>query len=120
MTLNKKEVFLDAMNVAAGNVSIACKKARIARETFYRWKRDDPEFANKVFELEESLLDMAETMLLKNIKEGRTAEIIFFLKTKGKKRGYIERSEVDLSNNQHDFKGLSTEELLELVKNPGQ
>ena len=31
------------------------------------------------------------------MKEGSTSATIFFLKTKGKKRGYIERQEIDLS-----------------------
>ena len=55
----------------------------------------DQSFATKVDEVKEGLLDFAEHQLLSNIKEGKTAEILFYLKTKGKKRGYIERQEVD-------------------------
>lgn len=40
-------------------------------------------------------LDFAESELFKQIKEGNITGVIFFLKTKGKKRGYIERSEFD-------------------------
>jgi hypothetical protein len=32
--------------------------------------------------------------LLNAIREGKTAELLFYLKTKGKKRGYVERQEI--------------------------
>ncbi len=40
-------------------------------------------------------MDFAESQLYKQIKEGSTAATIFYLKTKGKKRGYIERQEIE-------------------------
>ena len=41
------------------------------------------------------------------------------LKTKGKKRGYIERSEVKIDNGRPDFTGYTTEQLIELAKENG-
>ena len=32
--------------------------------------------------------------IFENIRDGRTAEMIFYLKSKGKKRGYVERQEI--------------------------
>ncbi|MBR9804134.1 hypothetical protein GYB59_21655, partial [bacterium] len=37
--------------------------------------------------------------LLKKIKKGDIAAIIFFLKTQGRNRGYSERHEINLSDN---------------------
>jgi hypothetical protein len=56
------------------------------------------------------------------IKENSTAATIFFLKTKGKKRGYIERQEIDHTTQGEaigssiDLSKLSTEVLLALEK----
>lgn len=94
----RKENFLKAFELSAGNVSIACAKAGIVRDTFYIWKKSDEEFKERVTDITESLLDMAETILLKGVKEGKTAELLFFLKTKGKKRGYVERVEHDIND----------------------
>ena len=86
--------FLEVYASKMGNVSKACKAANISRQTYYDWMKDK-EFAGKVDEVREGLLDFAEHQLLSNIKDGKTAEILFYLKTKGKARGYIERQEVD-------------------------
>lgn len=43
----------------------------------------------------ETLLDLAESKLIQNIQDQDTTSIIFYLKTQGKKRGYIEKSEID-------------------------
>jgi len=88
-----KEKFIEAFESTACNVSVTCKKIGISRNCYYDWRKQDPIFEEAIVELEESLMDFAETMLYKGIKEGKTAELIFYLKTKGKKRGYVERLE---------------------------
>ena len=93
MAKNRDE-FLEVFASKMGNVSKACKAANISRQTFYDWMKDS-DFAGQVDEVREGLLDFAEHQLLSNIRDGKTAEILFYLKTKGKKRGYIERQEVD-------------------------
>ena len=45
-------------------------------------------------EARETMLDNAETTLYDEALNGNTAALIFFLKTQGKSRGYIERTEL--------------------------
>ena len=51
---------------------------------------------------------MAESKLMENINGNDNTSIIFFLKTKGKKRGYVEKQEVELIKpiDEIDFDGI--------------
>lgn len=111
-----QSLFIDALMNSAGNISHACKKIGISRNTYYEWRKDDREFDSSCEEQQEAIIDMVETKLMSNIQEGKTAEIIFFLKTKAKHRGYVEKQELDIKKDTHDLSGLSTEEILELLK----
>ncbi len=93
-TIKKKAAFLEAYESKANNVSLACKAVGIVRQTYYNWLQEDEQFKNSVQEMDEAMLDFAETALFKQIKDGNTISLIFFLKTKGKKRGYVERQEI--------------------------
>lgn len=84
---------LEALGKTLGVVTPALKAANVGRTTFYGWLKDDPDFAESVKELEDVSLDFAEHALHKKIENGNTASIIFYLKTKGKGRGYVERLE---------------------------
>jgi len=110
-----QDAFLEAYKSSACNVSISCQKVGISRNTFYEWKKADPEFNRAISEEDESLLDFAETMLFKAIKEGKTPELIFFLKTKGQKRGYIEKQRIDVSSDRPDLSGLTLDEMKAIV-----
>ena len=93
----KKETLLKALEKSLGVVTIACKKADIPRSTYYKWLKDDEEFRQQVQEIENVALDFAESQLHQQIQDNSTAATIFFLKTKGKSRGYTEKSELDIT-----------------------
>lgn len=85
-----------------GNISVAAKSFGVERQTMYNWiKKDELELSLE--EGRETLLDMAENKLAKNIGDGDTTSLIFFLKTQGKKRGYIEKQEIDHTSNGKGF-----------------
>jgi hypothetical protein len=92
-----KRAMLEALDKSLGIVSTAAKTAGIDRTTHYSWLKDDPEYKSAVDQIQESVIDFAESHLYKLIKEGNPAANIFYLKTKGKSRGYIERQEVEVS-----------------------
>jgi hypothetical protein len=91
-----KTQLLEALEQSLGVVTTACKKVGCNRSTYYDYYNDDPEFKAAVDELQNMTLDFAESQLHKQIKEGNTTATIFYLKTKGKKRGYIERQEIQV------------------------
>ena len=111
-----KKILLQSLENSFGNISEACKKVSISRKTFYNYLRDDEDFKEAVEEIEESLIDLAESELYNQISKENTTALIFFLKTKGKKRGYIERTEVINKAEEIDLSGLTTEELIDLIK----
>tara|TARA_R100001443_G_C3347314_1_gene175930 strand:+ start:74 stop:427 length:354 start_codon:yes stop_codon:yes gene_type:complete len=100
----KKESLLNALEKSLGVVTVACNSADVPRSTYYKWLKEDEEFAKAVKEIENIALDFGESQLHKQIGDGSTSATIFFLKTKGKKRGYIERSELDLSSGDEPIK----------------
>jgi hypothetical protein len=91
----KKDRLLVALEGAMGIVSLACEKARVSRSTYYDYYNSDSEFAKRVDELSDIALDFTESQLLKLIEKGNPQAIMFYLKTKGKKRGYSERVEIE-------------------------
>ena len=92
----KKESMIVALEQSLGVVTTACKTTDIPRSTFYKWVSEDKEFAKEVKDINNIALDFAESQLHKQMKEGNTSATIFYLKTKGKCRGYIERQELDV------------------------
>ena len=93
-TEQHKKAILEALEKSLGVVTTSCKKVGIGRTQFYHWLNDDNEFRTKVDDIQNVALDFAESQLHKQIGDGNTSATIFYLKTKGKNRGYVERQEI--------------------------
>jgi hypothetical protein len=93
----QKKAMIEALEKSLGVVTTACKQVGIARQTHYNWLKEDQQYKEAVDEISDVALDFAESKLHKQIGSDDTTAIIFYLKTKGKKRGYIERQEIDHS-----------------------
>ena len=58
-----------------------------------------PKLNQLLSDVDESLIDFSESKLLEQINAGNLTAIIFHLKTKGKKRGYVESVEQNVNVN---------------------
>ena len=85
---------IGAIRESSGLLTLAAKKAGVTYKTVWQYTQDYPEVKEAVEESKERMLDFTEGKLYEKIKEGDNTAIIFFLKTQGKKRGFIERQEV--------------------------
>jgi hypothetical protein len=100
-TEQHKKAMLEALEKSLGVVTTACKSIGIGRTTHYMWLDEDPQYRRNVESISDIAVDFAESSLHKQIKDGNPTSTIFFLKTKGKKRGYVERQEIDLGTDNH-------------------
>ena len=89
-TRESKRIFLDIFYDKFCNIYETCKVVDITRTTYYRWMEQDEIFKKAVIDNQEALIDFSESQLLSLIKSKNVTSVIFHLKTKGKKRGYIE------------------------------
>lgn len=98
-----------------GNISVACTNAGISRRAYYSYMKNDSLFNELVEEIQEGLIDRAECKLHEKIESGDVTSLIFFLKTKGKNRGYVEKTETQLSGKVETVQ-ISTDEVLARVQ----
>ena len=114
---NIKKAMLEALKKTFGRVSMAAEMVGINRCTHYKWLEQDAEYKEAFEEINEAAIDFVESKLFEKINGvklvGRGADedgepivydqppsdtaIIFYLKTKGKKRGYVEKQEIEHS-----------------------
>jgi hypothetical protein len=113
-----KKAMIEALEKSLGIVTTATKAVGISRKTHYQWLIEDPEYKEEVEDLTNAALDFAESKLFEKITgvevltghDKETGEaitytqppsdtaIIFYLKTKGKHRGYIEKQQIENLN----------------------
>lgn len=93
----KKKAMIEALEKSLGIVTTSCRIVGISRETHYRWMRTDEKYKASVDSIADIALDFAESQLHQQIRDKDTTATIFYLKTKGKKRGYVERYEQEVS-----------------------
>lgn len=79
---------------AAGGIKLgAAMKLGCSPTTINAYITRHPEIVDAIIEIKNNTLDLAETKLIEQIGKGNMTAIIFYLKTQGKERGYIERVE---------------------------
>ena len=94
-SLQYKKGLIEAMENCHGIVSDACKSVGVSRVTYYEYYKNDKEFKQSIDDIENTVLDFVEGKLFELIEKKDVAATLFYLKTKGKNRGYTEKSEID-------------------------
>ena len=107
-TVNGKLAMLEALEQSLGVVTTAAKLVGINRDTHYRWLEEDEDYADAVKDIQESAIDFAESSLHQQIKNKIPSSTIFYLKTKGKHRGYVEKQQIEV-NEPKPFKWFDDE-----------
>jgi hypothetical protein len=116
------EEIIKALNSAAGIVSGAARMLKCTPMCVRNYINRNPEIKQAQVDIREDMLDLAESKLLLGIKKGNVTFTIFFLKTQGKERGYIEGHHlsgpkggpIPIMTSSFDPSKLDTETLLKL------
>lgn len=119
-----KEVFLQAHENNGGTISASCRKAGIARQTFYDWTDPlkplyDAEFAERCKEIKEECVDNVEVSVYTNALEGSYSHAALYLKTMRPEK-WRETSHINLNGtlNAPAFT-LTKEDALEVLRKAG-
>lgn len=96
-TQHNKRALIEAMTKSLGIVTQACTSVKLDRATYYDYYNNDPVFKKAIDDIQNVALDFVEGQLFKQINKGEVSSTIFYLKTKGKSRGFVERSEVEVA-----------------------
>lgn len=87
MISDKQHRFLEILKQTMGIVSIALQETETSREEYEEWM-DNIFFKDEVRRVEDTSIDFVENKLMNLVKDGNISAITFYLKTKGKDRGY--------------------------------
>ena len=98
MCKKKNELIKQALSESRGIVAVAARMLNMTRQALHNRISRNKELKDHLESERESMLDFAENKLFDNIEKGDSGSIFFYLKCQGKKRGYVERQEIDISD----------------------
>jgi hypothetical protein len=110
-SLKQKAALPEAYIKSGCNKAQAARMIGVRRRKIADWISKDDELRQIMEDIDESLLDMSESALMTHIVEGNPIANLFHLKTKGRKRGYIEQPRGGASEG-----GTSFSDGLEMVR----
>lgn len=90
--------FLEAIKGSGGIVSTIAKRVGCEWDTAKKWITEKPKLKQAFDNERESILDMAEGVLLKSIQGGDSQDAKWVLSRLGKSRGYVERQELKVES----------------------
>lgn len=100
------EQIIKALKKNAGFVSTTAEALNVTPHAIYKRIRESEKIKQALKEIEEKHLDFAESRLLSKIKKDDLGAICFYLKCKGKDRGYIEKAQLEHSTEENKSLGI--------------
>ena len=97
MTKITDKMMLKAIPNSGGILSHIAKKCGVSRVNLYNFLERNPKYREIIEQERESIIDMAESSLFLQAKEKQPWATKFILATIGKKRGYVEKQEMEYS-----------------------
>lgn len=79
---------IDALLATGGIISLAAKRIGCSRHTVHIFIKNHPTVKAAYDEANEANLDIAEAMLLQQVRAGNEGQLRFYLSAKGRSRGY--------------------------------
>jgi len=87
-----------ALRETGGLMTLAAKRLGVDYKTVWRRVHGSAKLQQTIADVTEVKLDVAEAALMKGITNGDGWAVCFFLKCRGKGRGYVERQELTGAN----------------------
>ena len=114
MGLMSEEAIVLALQNSHGMINIAARELGVRPNLVRYYIKTRPRLQQLVKDEKELALDQAETALFNAIERGEPWAICFFLKTRGKARGYTEKTVIDITTVQpaKALSNMSDEQLL--------
>ncbi len=91
------EQVIEQLQQSHGNIKHAAGRLNTSRRNLHQYINEHPTVAAALADIREGTKDDAELMLYDRMRTSDTL-LIFFLKTQGRDRGYVERHEVTGAN----------------------
>lgn len=97
MKYDSPEPIIEALKTTRGMLTLAADKLGVSRRTLFAYRERWPEIDQEVEEWRERRVDTAEIALDKAVMNGELQAIFFVLNCLGAKRGYGNKSKVELT-----------------------
>jgi hypothetical protein len=116
--IRNQESLIRALESCNGQVTMACRTAKIPKSKYLFWVETDKIFRDRVVEVRDRVLDDVSFTLIQNAKDGDIHSIKYFMDANAKDRGYGNggnKQDNLISDESVDLNRLSIEEQQQLL-----
>lgn len=81
---------IEALKKTDGMVTLAAELLRVSYDTLSKYIKNNKKVQASLYAIEQNILDRVQSRLMRMIEQGNAGSVYFFLKCKGKERGFVE------------------------------